>query len=217
MKKENEKNAWYVKFLQYFPLKMLFLDMLIPIFCYVGLANYGEPLAGLFFAGIWSIGRAIAQGIQKRKISVFTFIAIVFTVVECITFYFYDHLYWLSLAVRSEFYGIAVMGTMFSRKTFIERMVEQSNTTNFTDAFKNTDPYRNCWRYVNAVWGIVYIAKGLFYLYIAPELDLGMAFTFRAVLGWPLDILLIVFSIQFPHKYWHWAHKQGKITVSIVK
>lgn len=202
---------------QYFPVRMLLVDMVIPMLSYSVLANYGKPLAGIFFAGIWSMIRAVWESTRHKKVSIFALITIVFTVVEFITFYVSNSLYWLSLAIRSEFYGILVMATLTLKKTFIEIMVEESKTTNFTEEFKETRYYRNCWRFVTAVWGIAYITKGLFYLYVAPELDVGLAFTMRAILGWPLDIILIAFSIQFPHKYWHREYEKGNITVPIIK
>lgn len=55
------------------------------------------------------------------------------------------------------------------------------------------------------------------YLYVAPKLDVGLAFAIRAILGWPLDIILIVFSIQFLRKYWRREYEKGNITVPIMK
>ena len=204
-------------FAQHFPVRMLLIDMAIPLLSYSVLANYGKPLAGIFFAGIWSMIRVVWESVRHKKVSIFALITIVFTAVEFVTFYVSNSLYWFSLAIRSEFYGILVMATLVLKKTFIEIMMEESKTTNFTEEFKETGYYRNCWRFVTAVWGITYVIKGLFYLYVAPELDVGIAFTMRAILGWPLDIILIAFSIQFPHKYWHSEYEKGNITVPIIK
>lgn len=216
-----EKNIagspWYIVLFRHFPVRTLLIDMAIPILCYSVLANYEKPLAGIFFAGVWSIMRAVWESVRHKKVSIFALMTIVFTVIEFIMFYVSSSLYWLSLAIRSEIYGILVMATLAFKKTFIEIMVEESKTTNFTEEFKETKYYRNCWRLVTAAWGITYIAKGLFYLYVAPELDIGLAFTIRAILGWPLDIILIAFSIQFPHKYWHREYEKGNITMPIIK
>lgn len=204
-------------FTRHFPVRTLLIDMVIPILCYSVLANYEKPLAGIFFAGVWSIMRAVWESIRHKKVSIFVLITIVFTVIEFIMFYVSNSLYWFSLAMRSEFYGILVIATLAFKKTFIEIMVEESKTANFTEEFKETKYYRNCWRWVTVVWGIAYIAKGLFYLYVAPELEIGLAFTIRAILGWPLDIILIGFSIQFPHTYWHREYEKGNITMPIIK
>lgn len=105
--------------------------------------------------------------------------------------------------------------TLLFKKTFIEIMVEESKTTQFTEKFKKTKQYRNCWRFVTIIWGIAYILKGFYYIYIAPELAIEIAFIIRAVIGWPLDIILIAFSIWFPHTYWRRESDRGNITVPI--
>jgi hypothetical protein len=182
---------------------------------YSVLANCGKPLSGIFFAGLWSIIRGILESAKNKKISIFTLITMIFALVEFVTFYVSNSLYWISLGIRSELYGSFVILTLLFKKTFIEIMVEESKTTQFTEEFKNTKHYRNCWRFVTIIWGIAYILKGFYYIYIAPELAIGMAFIIRAVLGWPLDIILIAFSIWFPYKYWHHEYNRGNIIVPI--
>jgi len=215
MDKEPKGSSWHVIFIQNIPWRMILIDMVIPMVSYSVLANCGKPLSGIFFAGLWSIFRGILESAKNKKISIFTLITMIFALIEFVTFYVSNSLYWISLGVRSELYGSFVIFTLLSKKTFIEIMVEESKTTPFTEEFKNTKHYRNCWRLVTIIWGIVYILKGFYYIYIAPELAIGMAFIIRAVLGWPLDIILIAFSIWFPYKYWHHEYNRGNIIVPI--
>ncbi len=215
MDKKTKGSAWHVIFAQHFPWRMLLIDMGIPMVSYSVLANCGKPLTGIFFAGLWSIIRGALESAKNKKISIFTLITMIFALVEFVTFYVSNSLYWISLGIRSELYGFFVILTLLLKKTFIEIMVEESKTTQFTEEFKNTRQYRNCWRFVTIIWGIAYILKGFYYIYIAPEIAIGMAFIIRAVIGWPLDILLIAFSIWFPHTYWCRESDRGNITVPI--
>lgn len=215
MDQQVARSSWYAKFAQYFPVRMLLMDMAVPILGYSVLAYYGKPLGGIFFAGLWSIMRLVWESVRNKKVSIFALITIVFAVVELIMLCVSNNWYWLSLAIRSGCYGIFILATLAFKRTFIEIMVEESKMANFTEEFKQTRYYRNCWRYVTAVWGTAYIAKGLFYLCVAPGLVFGFALTMRTVLGWPLDIVLIAFSIQFPHRYWHSEYAKGNITVPI--
>lgn len=217
MDKKAKGSSWYVIFAQHFPWRMLLIDMVIPMVSYSVLANYGKPLAGIFFAGLWSIIRGIFESAKNKKISIFTLITMIFALVEFVTFYVSNSLYWISLGIRSGLYGSFVIVTLLFKKTFIEIMVEEAKTTQFTEEFKNTKQYRNCWRFVTITWGIAYILKGFYYIYIAPELAIGIAFIIRAVIGWPLDIILIAFSIWFPHKYWNYESNRGNIVVPIEK
>ena len=214
--KNDKGSSWYRMFIQYFPRRIFLLDMAIPLLSYSILANCGNPLVGIVFAGLWSIVRVIWKSARHKKVSVFAVITMIFAAVEFAAFYISNNLYWLSLGIRSGLYGLLVTLTLVFRKSFIEIMVEESKTTNFTEEFKRTKPYRNCWKLVTVIWGMTYMIKGFFYEYFAPQLDLGIAFTLRVILGWPLTIVLIAFSIWFPHKYWDREREKGNISVPII-
>lgn len=199
------------------PLRSILTDMVIPMAIFTVLANYGEPLAGILCAGLWGIFRVIWESIQLKKVSIFSLFTIIFLLIEFLTFYLAENLYWLSLGIRSGLYGVCVLSTLFLRKSLMQTIVEESRTTKFTEEFKETKYYRNCWRFVTTVFGMAYILKGLLFIYISPQLDVGTAFIIRTLLGGPLIIGIIAFACWFPHKYWGNEYKKGNITVQIIQ
>jgi hypothetical protein len=198
-------------------LRSILIDMIIPMASFAVLANYGKPFIGIVCAGLWSIFRVIWENVKLKKVPLFSLITIIFVFIEFVTFYIAENLYWFSLGIRSGLYGACVLSTLCLDKSLMQIIVEESRTTKFTEAFKETKYYRNCWRFVTAIFGTAYILKGLFFIYIAPRLDMGTAITIRMLLGGPLIIGIIAFACWFPHKYWGNEYKKGNITVQIIQ
>lgn len=99
MNKDSKGSPWHVIFVQNIPWRMILIDMVIPMVSYSVLANFGKPLTGIFFAGLWSIIRGALESAKNKKISIFTLITMIFALVEFVTFYVSSSLYWISLGI----------------------------------------------------------------------------------------------------------------------
>jgi hypothetical protein len=130
--------------------------------------------------------RVIWKSRRLGKISWLSLFAIIFVLIEFVTFSIAQKIYWLFMGIRNRLYEFGVLATLLLHKALIQTIVEESKTTKFTEEFKEIKHYRNYWRFVTAVFGILYILKRLFFIYIALQLDAGTAFIIRTLLGWPL-------------------------------
>jgi intracellular septation protein A len=173
--------------------------------------------AGLLGAGIamvWLIIFAVLSYVLKREVNVFAIITFLVTATHVMAAFlsrtspFFD----LVPSLDNFIIGLIFVGSMLRPRPFVMSLVGKDTIQRTEAKFGQSKYFFKAWFDINIIWGLFYIFQGIVVSYtLALQMETGEIFDF--IFSWPIVLVLLYLSIDYPHRYWtrHWARMKVEI------
>ncbi|MFH1452479.1 MAG: hypothetical protein ABIH00_00685 [Armatimonadota bacterium] len=187
----------------YIPWTGFFWGVFLPVNLIYLFKYFNKPILGVYTALLCcALFFFIYYGITK-KINVFPIVTFSMTSIAFISFFLRHHkyLYYAVLGSGDYMLGTIFLITILTPKPFILYFVDEDNLKKIPDIIRDSKYYLRAWKIVTAVWGLMYIKVSLVLTYLrfihSKDFDY-----ISFVTGWPMVLILLIFSVLFPHYYW---------------
>ena len=196
-----------------FPWRQLIIGVLVPITLFYTLHRLGWPLFGALTAISWSISLLAWKYWRSRRIELFPALAIPIVVIELIgTLITRDPDFYLaSAAIENTLWGFLFLGSLLFARPLIQIFAELLNpglgSVEFLNHFQMTEPlYKSAWKILTLMWAVVSLGKAIILVMSQLKLPLEVFLIVRSASGFPVLVVLLLFSYRFPG--WYWARKK---------
>lgn len=198
------QNTHYT-FLHYLSSRAAMLNIVVPLMLYYGaLYSIGIDAALLASAG-WAVFLALQSNNRQATLSV---VLMVLLSGFC-HFVFLRHPAWLPVQREDVFLsltGALTVAGVFSLYSLcgtpvIQTFAEQARPQLTTLNIYGTPIYRRVWQEISLTWIAVYLGKAML-IYLLYHFHSSSLNTSLFVVGWPLMLAMIFFSVRWPRYRW---------------
>ena len=116
-------------------------------------------------------------------------------------------MYLYVLALDNLIVGVIFMASLLFKRSLMQ-MFADSASAQMPQEILRSVYYGKAWRIVTFVWAIVYILFALV-LVLLKACNLKIVGLIDMLAGWPLMIILFLFTLKFPA--WYWKNNYAKI------
>jgi len=189
------------------PWRDFLLGMIIPMTIFEIGSMVGASLTGVYIALAWLVLVITLAAIIKRAVSMFAIIAFVMILTQTIAGFLSPRYPFLTLIPSLDYtiLGLIFIGSMLRPRPFIMALIGKETIERTEAKFGKSKYFFKAWFDINIVWGMFYVLQGIFFSYILVlHADIGKLLAF--LLGWPVVLVLLYFSVDYPQRYWtkHW-------------
>ena len=188
------KNVPWVDFLTglFIPLNILYI-----------LLNMGKPFLAIIISVSSCVIAVIVLYIISKNISLFPVITGIMILISFFSSFLSSHkyLYVIIEGLDNSALGLIFLATLFTGTPFILHFVPKEAILKIPEKIKNTPYFMRAWRIVTLVWGITNIITALIMVY-CKTIGFKHVEIVDYLMGWPVIILLLFFSVTFPRLYW---------------
>lgn len=192
-----------------FPWRQLILGALVPITIFYALHRFGQPLTGALLAIGWSIGLLVIKYWRSRSIELFPALAIPVILIELIGTLITRNpdFYLASAAIDNVLWGLLFIISLLFARPLIQIFAELLNPGLGSQEFLNhfempVRLYRSAWRILTVIWAVVSLAKAIILILSQLKLPLEAFLIVRTASGFPVLLLMLIFTYRFPRWYW---------------
>jgi intracellular septation protein A len=192
-----------------FPWRQLILGGLVPITVFYTLHRLGQPLIGALLAIGWSIGLLVFKYWHSRSIELFPALAIPIVLIELIVTLITrnPHFYLASAAIDNVLWGLLFLGSLLLIRPLIQIFAELLNpglgSQEFFSHFEMPlQLYRSAWKILTIIWAVVSLIKAIILVLSQLKLPLEVFLIVRTASGFPVLVLMLIFTYRFPRWYW---------------
>ncbi len=195
-----------------FPWRQLILGALVPIAIFYALYRFGQPLTGALIAIAWSISLLAIKYRRSRNIELFPALAIPVILIELIGTLITrsPDFYLASAAIDNLLWGLLFLGSLIFARPLIQIFAELLNpglgSPEFLSHFEMSVPlYRSAWKILTVIWAAVSFLKALILILSQLNLPLEAFLIVRTAAGFPVLVVMLLFTYRFPGWYWQRA------------
>ncbi len=199
------------------PWRQLILGVLVPITLFYVCHRLGQSLLGALLAIGWSISLLSFKYWRSRRLELFPALAIPIVLIELIGTLITrsPDFYLASAAIENSLWGVLFLGSLlFTRpliQIFAELLDPSLGSTEFLNHFKMPEKhYRSAWRILTAVWAGISFVKAAVLIVSQLKLPLEAFLAIRTASGFPVLVVMLMFSYRFPGWYWRRAKDMPK-------
>ena len=192
-----------------FPWRQLILGALVPITIFYALYRLGQPLTGALIAIGWSIGLLAIKYWLSRSVELFAALAIPIVLIELIGTLITRNpdFYLASAAIDNVLWGLLFLGSLLFARPLIQIFAELLNpglgSQEFLSHFEMPQYiYRSAWKILTIIWALVSFLKAIILIFSQLKLPLEAFLIVRAASGFPVLIVMLIFTYRFPGWYW---------------
>ncbi len=192
-----------------FPWRQLILGALVPIAIFYTLYRLGQPLTGALIAIGWSISLLAVQYWRSRSIELFPVLAIPIVLIELIGTLITRNpdFYLASAAIDNVLWGLLFLGSLLLTRPLIQIFAELLNpglgSQEFLSHFEMpVQLYRSAWKILTIIWAVVSLLKAIILILSQLKLPMEVFLIVRTASGFPVLIIMLIFSYRFPRWYW---------------
>jgi len=192
-----------------FPWRQLILGVLIPITFFYILHRFGQPLTGALLAIGWSIGLLVIKYWRSRSIELFPALAIPIILIELIGTLITRNpdFYLASAAIDNVLWGLLFFSSLLFTRPLIQIFAELLNpglgSQEFLSHFEMpVRLYRSAWKILTVIWAVVSLTKAIILILSQLKLPLEAFLIVRTASGFPVLVLMLIFTYRFPRWYW---------------
>ena len=192
-----------------FPWRQLILGALVPIAIFYTLYRLGQPLTGALIAIGWSISLLVVQYWRSRSIELFPALAIPIVLIELIGTLITRNpdFYLASAAIDNVLWGLLFLGSLLLTRPLIQIFAELLNpglgSQEFLSHFEMpVQLYRSAWKILTIIWAVVSLLKAIILILSQLKLPIEVFLIVRTASGFPVLIVMLIFSYRFPRWYW---------------
>ena len=194
------------------PWRQLLLGALVPIAIFYALYRLGQPLTGALIAIVWSISLLVIKYWRFRSIELFPALAIPVILIELIGTLITRNpdFYLASAAIDNLLWGLLFLGSLIFARPLIQIFAELLNpglgSPEFLSHFEMPVPlYRSAWKILTMIWAVVSFLKAAVLILSQLNLPLEAFLVVRTAAGFPVLVVLLIFTYRFPNWYWQRA------------
>jgi len=191
------------------PWRQLILGALVPIAIFYTLYRLGQPLTGALIAIGWSISLLVVQYWRSRSIELFPVLAIPIVLIELIGTLITRNpdFYLASAAIDNVLWGLLFFSSLLFARPLIQIFAELLNPGLGSQEFFNhfempVRLYRSAWRILTVIWAVVSLTKAIILILSQLKLPLEAFLIVRTASGFPVLVLMLIFTYRFPRWYW---------------
>jgi len=191
------------------PWRQLILGALVPIAIFYTLYRLGQPLTGALIAIGWSISLLVIQYWRSRSIELFPVLAIPIVLIELIGTLITRNpdFYLASAAIDNVLWGLIFLSSLLFARPLIQIFAELLNPGLGSQEFLNhfempVQLYRSSWKILTIIWAVVSLIKAIILILSQLKLPLEVFLIVRTASGFPVLIVMLIFSYRFPRWYW---------------
>jgi len=192
-----------------FPWRQLILGALVPIAIFYTLYRLGQPLTGALIAIGWSISLLVVQYWRSRSIELFPALAIPIVLIELIGTLITRNpdFYLASAAIDNVLWGLLFLVSLLLTRPLIQIFAELLNpglgSQEFLSHFEMpVQLYRSAWKILTIIWAVVSLLKAIILILSQLKLPIEVFLIVRTASGFPVLIVMLIFSYRFPRWYW---------------
>ena len=192
-----------------FPWRQLILGALVPIAIFYTLYRLGQPLTGALIAIGWSISLLVVQYWRSRSIELFPVLAIPIVLIELIGTLITRNpdFYLASAAIDNVLWGLIFLSSLLFARPLIQIFAELLNPGLGSQEFLNhfempVQLYRSAWKILTIIWAVVSLLKAIILILSQLKLPMEVFLIVRTASGFPVLIVMLIFSYRFPRWYW---------------
>jgi len=192
-----------------FPWRQLILGALVPIAIFYTLYRLGQPLTGALIAIGWSISLLVVQYWRSRSIELFPALAIPIVLIELIGTLITRNpdFYLASAAIDNVLWGLLFLVSLLLTRPLIQIFAELLNpglgSQEFLSHFEMPmQLYRSAWKILTIIWAVVSLLKAIILILSQLKLPIEVFLIVRTASGFPVLIVMLIFSYRFPRWYW---------------
>jgi hypothetical protein len=185
------------------PWKDIFWGMFVPLNIIHFLVVWGRPFEALCAGVLACILYNMVEYLRRKTCSLFALMVAAIILLNFGTSPLQKHevLYLFVVGFDNSVVGIIFLLSLLTSKPVILLFLEEDVLNKIPDAVKATPYYMKAWRILTAIWGLTYVLSAI----IVVLLKLVHARASSIVdycFGWPMVVILFIFSVNFPHYYW---------------
>jgi len=189
-------------FMQSFPWKDIILGFLIPKIIFLYGMSTKMPFVWGAIAILWCVAVFFISQVRTHKANIFAVLALVLILVRIVVVMSgrSPRMYLVLIALDEILFGAIFMISLLFKRSIMEILATEIGVR-APDEIIRSKYYSKVWRIVTAVWGIAYLLFALLLMSLnVKDLDIvGKIDMF----GWlPLLVVLFIFTIIFPQRYW---------------
>jgi len=192
-----------------FPWRQLILGALVPITIFYTLHRLGQALTGALLAIGWSIGLLVIKYWRSRSIELFPALAIPIILIELFGTLITRNpdFYLASAAIDNVLWGLLFFSSLLFVRPLIQIFAELLNPGLGSQEFFNhfempVRLYRSAWRILTVIWAVVSLTKAIILILSQLKLPLEAFLIVRTASGFPVLVLMLIFTYRFPRWYW---------------
>jgi hypothetical protein len=172
------------------------------------------PLLSVYIALAWLVVVAVIIYFIRHVISIFAIITFLVTASHLVAGYMAPShpVFKLIPSLDNTIIGLIFIGSMLRPRPFIMSLIGKETISRTEAKFGKSKYFFKAWFDINIVWGIFYVLQGIFISYtMVLNMDTGKLVDF--LLGWPVVLVLLYFSVDYPRWYWarHWEKMKTEI------
>lgn len=197
-----EPGSIWKSFKEKFPWKDMFLGFLIPKVFFLYGARQGMPFLWAAIAVAWCAGVFYLTQVRAHKVNFFAVFAVIMIMARIVVVIAEKNprMYLYVLALDNFVVGIIFMASLLFKRSLMQMFADSAGAQMPQEILRSVY-YGKAWRIVTFVWAAVYIlfALALVLLKAGNLKTVGLIDMFA---GWPLMIVLFIFTLKFPAWYW---------------
>jgi len=205
---KNHQSTWK-SLKENFPWKDMFLGFLIPKVFFLYGARHGMAFLWGAIAVAWCVGVFYLHQVKTHKVNFFAVFAVIMIMARIIVVVAEKNprMYLYVLALDNFIVGTIFMASLLFKRSLMQLFAE-SVSAQIPQEILASVYYAKAWRIVTFVWAIVFILFALA-LTLLKACNLRIVGLIDMFAGWPLMIILFLFTLKFPA--WYWKNNYARI------
>jgi hypothetical protein len=206
---DKKSESTWKSFKDNFPWKDMFLGFLIPKVFFLYGVRHGMPFLWGAIAVAWCVGVFYLSQVRTHKVNFFAIFAVIMIIARIIVVIAGKNprMYLYVLALDNLIMGVIFMASLLFKRSLMQLFADSASAQMPQEILRSVY-YGKAWRIVTFVWAIVYILFALA-LVLLKACNLKIVGLIDMLAGWPLMIILFLFTLKFPA--WYWKNNYAKI------
>ena len=100
--------------------------------------------------------------------------------------------------------ALVFLGSLFTRRPLILFFLEEETLERIPEKIRKTIYFMKTWNQITVVWGMAYVIQSMLLTVLRVNHSPAEAVV-DFLFGWPIVVILLIFSVMFPR--WYWAKK----------
>jgi len=194
-----------------FPWKDMFLGFLIPKVLFLYGARHGAPFLWGAISVVWCVGVFYLHQVRAHKVNFFAIFAVIMIMARIIVVIAEKNprMYLYVLALDNLTVGVIFMASLLFKRSLMQIFADCASAQ-IPQEILQSAYYGKAWRIVTFAWAMVYILFALV-LGLLKACNLRIVGLIDMLAGWPLMVILFIFTLKFPA--WYWKNNYAKIKV----
>jgi len=97
--------------------------------------------------------------------------------------------------------GLIFLASLVTAKPFVLLFIDEGTIARIPEKIRMSSYHLKAWKIITAAWGIAFFIAGALGTFLEATHSRGAELVDYCA-GWPIVVVLFMFSVNFPHYYW---------------